>query len=107
MKKRTAPASTPTTQAPAPEPAKRPAVSFEHGFLKLSVWENDGKYGPMFAGVLVKRYKDDKDDWHDTPSVDSRDFLDAAALFHEAWLVVAKQNERFERYPQEEEPEKS
>jgi len=74
-------------EKPKDEPKKLPVARITAGHVKLTVWENEGEYGSMYSAVLIKRYKND-DEWKETASIDSSDFLAAAQCFEKAWRMV-------------------
>ena len=60
--------------------------------LKLSLWENKTDDGRTWHNAtLTRSYKDQSGQWHDTTSIDQRDFLEVGEMFREAHSWVKEQ----------------
>lgn len=83
-----APAAAATPPAAPPErPAVPPIFKARDGQLKLSVWENEGQYGKMYACKICKVYKQG-DEWKETSSIDHQDWPALARLLLDAYAEV-------------------
>lgn len=82
------------TAAPAkraePEKPKAspPLFRIRSGQVKVSVWKNEGEYGSLYSAKIASVYKDKNDEWQETSSIDSRDFLALAHALGEAHAEV-------------------
>jgi hypothetical protein len=60
--------------------------------IRLKIWENQGNDGRVwYNATLTRSYKDDQGQWHDTTSIDPRDFLEVGEMFREAHAWVKQQ----------------
>lgn len=74
--------------------ANRPFHELRSANLKAVVWENGTKHGPMFSAVLVRVWRDDAGDWHETHSLGRDDLLLAAKLLDQAHTIVMREESR-------------
>lgn len=74
--------------------AQRPAAEFRINGTKAVVWENETRNGSMFNVQLVKVYRDDEGEWHETHSLGRDDLLSAAKVLDQAHSWIWDQSER-------------
>lgn len=70
---------------------KRPWKELRLGALKVVVWENETRNGPMFSSTLVRIYKDENDQWQETHAVGVDDLLAAAKLLDQAHTAITRE----------------
>ena len=74
--KETTPMATATSAKTKSKAANAPVFKSRVGAVTASVWSNTSKDGVVFYSVNIqKSYKDDKDVWHNTDSLNSHDVL--------------------------------
>src|SRR4051794_2607498 len=67
---------------------KGPFAELKRFPLKVVIWENETVNGPMFSSQLVRVYRDDGNQWHETHSLNADDLLGAAKLLNEADTLI-------------------
>ena len=78
---------------------KRPFSEVKRFPLKAVIWENQTANGPMFSIQLVRVYRDDKENWQETHSLNADDLLAAGKLLNHADTLI--QDELTERRRQQ------
>lgn len=73
--------------------ANRPFKELRSSGLKAVIWRNDTSNGQMFNTQLVRVYRDDKDEWHETTSLGRDDLLLAAKLLDQAHTLIMRAEE--------------
>ena len=69
--------------------ANRPVHTLRHRRLKATIWRNETEKGPMFNVTIIRSYRDDQDQWHDSQSFGYDDLMNVAALMYEPHAVVS------------------
>lgn len=79
-----------------------PTARIRRGNLTLSIWENPGQYGPMYAMHIQRSYLDDGGNWQHTTSIREQDALPAAKLYDQAdtWIQNRKREYRIKQAEQ-------
>lgn len=75
----------------------KPVNEFRDGAIKVSVWKNEGEYGPMYSVTCRRRYKAKAgDEWKDSYSYDADDALRLSKLLDLAhtWMLTQRQEQR-------------
>ncbi len=70
----------------------KPAHEIPDGMLKVTVWKNDGEYGPRYSVTCRRRYKDGEE-WKDINSYGEDDVLPMGELFRDAYAWIRKQKQ--------------
>jgi hypothetical protein len=70
-------------------PSNRPVHTLRHRRLKVVIWRNDTKKGPMFNVTIVRSYRDGNGEWKDSQSVGYDDLMNVAGLMHEAHAFIS------------------
>lgn len=81
--------------------ANRPFKELRSSSLKAVIWCNDTANGRMFNTQLVRVYRDDKDEWHETTSLGRDDLLLAAKLLDQAHTLIMREEEEDRRRQRE------
>ncbi len=70
----------------------KPVHEIPDGLLKVTIWKNEGEYGPRYSVTCRRRYKDGEE-WKDTHSYGEDDVLRVSNLFDlaYAWILQQKQ----------------
>lgn len=76
-----------------PQEVNRPFKELRSSGLKAVIWCNETTTGRMFNTTLVRVYKDEKGNWHETPSLGRDDLLLAAKLFDQAHTLIMREEE--------------
>jgi hypothetical protein len=79
--------------------AKGPFAELKRFPLKAVIWENQTTNGFMFSVQLVRVYRDDKEQWQETHSLNADDLLAAGKLLNDADTLI--QDEISERRRQQ------
>lgn len=75
---------------PSAEASKqRPVDEIRFGAVKVVVWSNETKNGPMLNFVPVRIYKSDDGEWKESQSLGVGDLLPMAEALTEAWRKAA------------------
>jgi hypothetical protein len=84
----------------------KPVHEVRDGALKVSVWQNEGEYGPRYSVTSRRRYKDGEE-WKDTQSYGEDDLLPLAELYRDAyaWIRQRKRADAQARRDREKEAE--
>jgi hypothetical protein len=75
----------------------KPVHEISDGALKVTIWKNDGEYGPRYSVTCRRRYKDKSaDEWKDTYSYGQDDVLALSKLLDLAhtWILAEQQQKR-------------
>lgn len=83
---------------------KGPFAELKRFPLKAVVWENQTANGSMFSVQLVRVYKGDDEQWHETHSLNADDLLAAGKLLNDADTLI--QDELTQRRRQQSEDSK-
>lgn len=64
-----------------------PAETLRDGFIKCTIWKNEGEKGPYFTATFAKSYEKDGA-WHDGQSFSSTDLLGVSELARNAYAAI-------------------
>ncbi len=72
---------------------QKPIKKFFIGAVTTSIWQNEGKNGPVFSITTTRRYKKDEQ-WNDTASLGKYDLLKSIQLQARAlsWIDYYERN---------------
>jgi hypothetical protein len=68
----------------------KPVHEIPDGALKVTIWQNEGEYGPRYSVTSRRRYKDGEE-WKDTQSYGEDDLLPLAELYRDAYAWIRMQ----------------
>ena len=74
----------------------KPAGKFRDGRLTATIWKNEtsnketGEIGHFYSVDIVRSYKDENDQWQETPSFTGADLLKVANLSTAAYNFILK-----------------
>lgn len=77
---------------------KPPVFTVQFGKCKVTVWENDGKYGEMYALTVSKVYQVDGE-WRESHSIDEGEMLDLAEAIELAYRTIKEGKGQGIRWP--------
>ncbi len=72
------------------KPANRPVFEARHGSIKVLVWQNESRNGPMFNVTVSRLYKDG-DTWKESHSFGHDDMPVLALACQEAYFWIRGQ----------------
>ena len=68
----------------------KPVHTVRHRSIKATIWKNETSNGPMYNVTVLRSYKDDNDEWKDSPSIGYDDLMNVAALMYEAHAYISE-----------------
>lgn len=75
--------------------ANRPWAEIRSGMLKLTIWENASSQGAVYhSSVLVRLYRDQRDEWQETASLGRDDLLRAGNLLRRGFDLIEAEEQR-------------
>lgn len=76
-------------QRPATNGGGKPVHTVRHRSIKATIWKNETAKGPMYNVVVLRSYRDDNDEWKESPSIGYDDLMNVAALMYEAHAYIS------------------
>lgn len=73
--------------------ANRPFHEIRSSNLKCTIWANETSNGRMFNTLIVRVYRDDKGEWHESNSFNRDDLLLAGKLLDQAHTVIQREEQ--------------
>lgn len=75
--------------------AKKPVHDVRLGRIKAAIWENDTQNGPLHNVTFSRLYKDEDNQWKDSPSFgrDDLPLLAKVADMVHTWIFQQKQDD--------------
>lgn len=68
--------------------ANKPFHKVRLGSIVVSLWKNNGQYGPMYSCTLQRTYVDSQGQFQNTQSIQQDDMLVAAKALEEAYRIA-------------------
>ncbi len=73
----------------------RPWAELRSGLLKLTIWENANTQGVVYhSSVLVRLYRDQREEWQETSSLGRDDLLRAGNLLRRGFDMIESEEQR-------------
>lgn len=72
----------------------RPIRTVRHRNIKATIWKNQTDKGPMYNVTVSRSYRDEEDQWHDSPSFGYDDLMNLSKVLHDAHSFITSQRDK-------------
>ena len=73
----------------------KPETTLRDGTLSATIWKNSGEAGKIFYSVkIIRRYRDDAGNWHDSDSFTGSELLRIAHLATKTYDLTTELKQR-------------
>lgn len=71
-----------------------PALTIRDGSLKATVWKNQGEKGDFYSVQIIRTYRDEQENWHDSDRFSGSELLRVSRLAQKAYDYTADLREQ-------------